>query len=112
MAGRATSSQTWIGIHGSPVTPLLGTKLNMARAQGVFVNAVEPGSPAAEAELRRGDVITEIAGWAVDNPNSLSQVIGSLPPGLTVPVVVSRNGKTTTRRIKLGFRKASTTPAP
>jgi len=104
----AATNQTWLGIQGSPVTPLLGSKLGLARAEGVFVNSVTPGSPAAEAELRRGDVITEIAGWAVNNPSSMSQVIGALPPGLTVPVVVSRNGNMKTRRIKLGFQK---TPA-
>ncbi len=104
-APAAGGGRSWLGLQGSAVTPGLAAKLGLARAEGVFVNGVTPGSPAAEAEIRRGDVVIEIAGRAVGNPTGLDSVTRALPPGLVVPVVVWRDGVTSTRKLKLGFQR-------
>jgi serine protease Do len=41
--------------------------------QGVAVTAVDPGSPAAEKNLRPGDVIVEVAGQAVKTPDDVTK---------------------------------------
>ncbi len=41
--------------------------------QGVAVTAVDPGSPAAEKNLRPGDVIVEVAGQAVKTPDEVAK---------------------------------------
>ena len=43
--------------------------------QGVLVSSVDPGSSAAEKNLRPGDVIVEVAGQAVKTPNDVSKRI-------------------------------------
>ncbi|HSJ96618.1 MAG TPA: DegQ family serine endoprotease [Myxococcota bacterium] len=48
------------GMRVQPLTPELAEQLSVDEAEGVVVSAVEPGSPADEAGLRRGDVILEI----------------------------------------------------
>jgi serine protease Do len=48
------------GMRVQPLTPELAEQLSVDETEGVVVSAVEPGSPADEAGLRRGDVILEI----------------------------------------------------
>lgn len=104
-AGAApVAAKSWLGIHGSSVTPEMAPKLGLQRAEGVFVNVVDRNSPAAEAEIRAGDVITNVAGQPATDQRSLTMILASLPPGLTVPVVVRSRGETRTRRVKLGLR--------
>src|SRR5690606_35157632 len=51
---------TAFGMRVQPLTPELAEQLSVDEAEGVVVSSVEPGSPAEEAGLRRGDVILEI----------------------------------------------------
>jgi serine protease Do len=44
-----------------------------AGVQGVAVTAVDPGSPAAEKNLRPGDVIVEVGGQAVKTPDDVTK---------------------------------------
>jgi len=44
-----------------------------AGVQGVAVTAVEGGSPAAEKNVRPGDVIVEVAGQAVKTPDDVAK---------------------------------------
>ena len=43
-----------------PLTPALAKAAGLPNDQGVLVDAVTDGSPAAHADLRQGDVITTI----------------------------------------------------
>jgi serine protease Do len=48
------------GMRVQPLTPELAEQLGIDETEGVVVSAVEPGSAADEAGLRRGDVILEV----------------------------------------------------
>ncbi len=98
------AAKAWLGIHGSTVTAPMAPKLGLQSAEGVFVNVVDRNSPASEAEIRAGDVITNIAGQPATDQQSLNTILAALPPGLTVPVVVRRGGEVKTRRVKLGLK--------
>ena len=47
---------------------------------------------AADADVRRGDVITRLNHQRVDSPATLSEISESLESGRTVPILVLRNG--------------------
>ncbi|GAB4278094.1 MAG: DegQ family serine endoprotease [Deferrisomatales bacterium] len=49
-----------LGLTVQEVTPELRKHLDLEEGEGVVVSGVEPGSPAAAAGLRRGDVILEV----------------------------------------------------
>lgn len=49
-----------LGLDVRPITPDIARQLNLKSTEGVVVARVEEGGPAAEAGVRRGDVIREI----------------------------------------------------
>jgi serine protease Do len=58
---------------------------------GVLVTNVEPGA-AAEAEIRRNDVIMQFDRKPVSTVKELRELVAELPSGRTVPVLVRRGG--------------------
>ncbi|HEY4179805.1 MAG TPA: trypsin-like peptidase domain-containing protein [Kofleriaceae bacterium] len=72
-------------------------------ATGALVASVEEGSPAATAGIIVGDIITEVAGDAVDGPDSLRGVLAKRP-GEAVTLVVLRGGTRTELSVTLGSK--------
>jgi putative serine protease PepD len=71
---------------------------------GALVGTVNPGTPAADAGIKTGDLITAFDGKAVRNPSELSLAVLTKKPGDQVKVELKRGGKTTTVTVKLGRR--------
>ena len=65
---------------------------------------MRPGTPAAKANLRSGDVVTGVDGTTVDSAEALTRAIDAHKPGETVTVKISRGGKTITTQVKLASR--------
>jgi serine protease Do len=61
--------------------------------KGVVIVNIEPGAPADEAGLRRGDVITEINRQRISNLNDFNRIIARIKPGGNVLLFVDRIGK-------------------
>jgi membrane-associated protease RseP (regulator of RpoE activity) len=61
-------------------------------AAGARITQIHPGSPAANAGLKVGDVITEVDGEQVATPSQLADAIGDLEPGDKVSVKLLRGG--------------------
>lgn len=62
-------------------------------AQGVRVAMVHDGSPADEAGLKEGDIITRVSDNDVSQPQDVISAIGNMRPGQTVKIEVERNGQ-------------------
>jgi putative serine protease PepD len=73
---------------------------------GAVVAEVAQGSPAAEAGLRRGDVITSIDGETVTDPEDLVAAIAAGEPGDTVKLDIERDSKSSEVTLKLGTQPA------
>jgi len=59
---------------------------------GVLVRNVEPQSPASDAGIRAGDLITMVANQPVQDLDALRDVVESLRAGASVPVRLIRRG--------------------
>lgn len=69
---------------------------------GALVNRVVPGSPAAKAALKRGDIITSFDGEEVRDDADLLSFIYSRKPGDKVELGYHRGGKERTAQVTLG----------
>ena len=67
-----------------------------------------PGTPAAEAGLKAGDVITKLDGKAVKDASDLTVRIGSFKPNDKVELTYLRDGEEKTAQITLADQKSET----
>ena len=60
---------------------------------GALVKGVRRGSPAAKANLQRGDIIVQFDGRPVENDDHLVAQVGLAPAGANIPMIIYRDGK-------------------
>ncbi len=81
------------GMTLSPVTPQIARQLELPpSSSGVVVTDVEPDSAAAEAGIRRGDVIKRVNGKEVTSIDSVRSALTAPNNGKPALVMVSRQG--------------------
>jgi 2-alkenal reductase len=98
----------FIGVTYSQITPETAGQLNLQVQQGVIVQQVSPGSPAAQAGLQVNDVITQLDNTKIDETHSLRSILFQYQPGNTVTLTVLRGGSTLTVKVTLTERPAQT----
>lgn len=86
--------------------PYLGVQI-ADDENGARIAEVVSGSPAAEAGLRQGDVVTEAAGTEIGSADELREAVGARKPGDSLELTVERDGETRTVTVELGTRPAS-----
>jgi serine protease Do len=82
----------WVGMKIQQVTPEMAKALGMKQAEGSIVAAVTPGGPAAEAELRPGDVITRLGNKTPADERALLRTITISPIGEKITFGLWRDG--------------------
>ncbi len=98
----------WVGFHGQLVGEDLQRLLRMPLVPGLAVEVVEAGGPAERAGLRGGqidvevdgrqfllggDIVTEINGVRLTDPDRLEEAMRALRVGSTVSLVIFRDGE-------------------
>ncbi|QMW24523.1 Do family serine endopeptidase [Sandaracinobacteroides saxicola] len=99
----------WIGAEGEALTSDTAREAGLDRPTGVLMTGVSPGSPAAAAGLRAGDIVYAIDGKEVSDPGSLRYRIATLPVGERVKLTVVRDGKA--RNVELALAAPPEVPA-
>ena len=95
----------FIGIQVQDLVPDLAEAFGIEKQTGAVVNSVVPDSPAAEAGLRPGDVITAINKKPVKRASDVRNHIGLLPVGEKVNFEILRDGKRKTLTTKVAAGK-------
>ena len=83
-----------MGLTVQRLTPQIAESLGLEKAEGIVVSAVEPGSAADEAGIRRGDVIVEIDRKAIRNLEEYKKSIATVRKGKGVLFLVRRGEST------------------
>lgn len=87
-------SQYDIGLVVQDITPDIARHLNLKDRTGVVVTDVRPGSPAYEADIRRGDVIKEVNKKTIRNVKDFREAIRTANLKEGILMLVRREGAT------------------
>ena len=101
-AGGATVKRPWLGASLQNVTKDIAESLGLDRPVGALVTDVVEGGPAAQAGLKRGDVITAIDGQPIEDGQAVGFRLGARPLGGAAALGVLRAGKPATISLHLG----------
>jgi S1-C subfamily serine protease len=110
--GHVTSTgQGFLGIRGQDVNAQVAAADGLSVQNGVlvtgFANDAAGASPAQQASLRTGDVITAVDGTAVAGNGDLAGALQSQAPGTKVTVTVQRGSSQLKIDVTLGERPAN-----
>jgi serine protease Do len=104
----------WLGVMIQPVTPELAAQFKLPRPIGALVGEVSPGSPAARAGIKPGDIIVEFNGKEISQMSVLPSLVAETPVDTKAGVVYYRKGQKKTSVVtiaKLAEEQTATTGA-
>ncbi|MDT4952968.1 MAG: hypothetical protein QOJ02_1106 [Acidobacteriota bacterium] len=96
LARQASVPRPWLGVRGEAVAAMPLEKFFpggwsepeaaalKGKMEGIFLTSVAPGTPAALADLRPGDVIVRVNDFEVKNAEDFSYVLNEVGSGATV----------------------------
>ncbi len=107
-------SRPWMGVYYTALTPALQTQYDLLLGYGALIEppegyadaAVFPGSPAEQAGLQQGDIITHVDTIKVDGDNPLDEILTQYRPRETVNLRVLRGKELIDLSLTLGTRPA------
>ena len=98
---RISTLPVWLGIQILPINKKVAKDINLPFQRGLLVRKVISGSPAAEAGVKRGDIIRRVGNIRMIGTLQLRKIISKMLPGQKVRVVYIRNMKTKTVYVRL-----------
>jgi serine protease Do len=105
--GRVRRGQ--LGVTIQPLTSDMAESLGVTQVKGAIVSAVDAGSAADRAGVKRGDIITSFNGQSVSDTNALRNRVAESKPGASAELTIVRDGKERAVSVKLGEAASSRT---
>jgi serine protease Do len=97
-------TRAWLGIAMKSVDELVAKRFDMEVPRGVIVEQVLDDSPAQKAGLKALDIILKLEEKAIRQSNEIQNIIALKNPGETITLLILRDGKEKSIRVKLGQR--------
>ena len=100
-------THAFLGMDYVTLTPSLALRLRTAQKQGVVVARVTRGSPAFNAGLQPGDIITQADGTPLLDDSVLAGLVNAHQPGDTLTMQVLRDDQAFSVQVVLGEMSSS-----
>lgn len=89
-----TETEALTGLTVMELTKEIARQLGFNKGErGVVVVKVEPGSPADEAEIKKGDIIKEVDKKGINNLEDFNRIASNIKKNETVLLFINRGGK-------------------
>ena len=92
-----------LGITIQDLTPALADSMGLTVRGGAVISDIEAGSAAARAGLAPGDVVVEVNGQPVLDADDLRNLIGLMPVGTELAIVLYRDGRERSVEAQVGL---------
>jgi serine protease Do len=92
----------YLGVGIQQLTSALAQSLRLNTTEGVLVSDVAAGSPAAQAGIKRGDVMVAFNDQPVRDPGQLRNLVALTAPGTQATLQVLREHQQRTLRVEVG----------
>jgi hypothetical protein len=105
-ASTSNAGRAGLGVQIKQVTDDIAESLSIKPPRGALVASIDDGQ-AKPAGLQSGDVIIKFDGKEIKEMRDLPRIVADTPVGKEVEVVIVRNGKEESRRIKVALLPAA-----
>jgi serine protease Do len=95
-------ARPYMGISFQPINPSIAARYNLPAEWGVYITRVVENSPASQAGLQEGDIITRLGDIPIDETHSYVNALFEYKPGDRVTLEVVRENDTMQVDITLG----------
>lgn len=95
-------SRPYMGISYQAITPDIAAAYNLPVQWGVYVSKVASGSPADQAGLQQGDIITGLGNVQFDQTHDYLNLLYTYKPGDKITINILRNGQKMQIQMTLG----------
>lgn len=95
----------WLGVVIQKVTPELAKSFNLKESEGALVSDVMEDSPAAKADIHRGDVIVSFDGQRIKEMEQLPKLVAATEVGKKAKLGLIRDGKNLEIEVVVGELK-------
>ncbi len=85
-------NRAWLGVELKPIPSFVRRRMSLEDGQGVYIESVEPNSPADRAGFQPFDVILKWNGAECTAPESLVQMIAGTAIGSQATAIIARRG--------------------
>lgn len=92
----------YIGVYIQPITSEIAEQFGLEGTDGALVSDIISNTPAADSDLKRGDVILEFDGRKVATVSQLQRYTADNAPGSVVSLKVLRNEREEVVKVTLG----------
>ncbi|HTH78822.1 MAG TPA: trypsin-like peptidase domain-containing protein [Ramlibacter sp.] len=99
-----TVKRGWIGVEPADLSPELMETFGVKAKAGVLITGVLQNGPAAQAGIRPGDVIVQVADTPVENVSQLLTDVAALKPGQPAKFRVQRREDAVDLTVTPGLR--------
>ncbi len=95
-------NRPYLGVHMQDMNEDLAKYFNVDVEDGVLITDVEEDSPAEEAGMKPGDILSKIDGESVEVTDDILEILGDYDFGEEVEITVVRSGKEQKIKVELG----------